>query len=182
MKVRSSITKDELFKAFTKYFSIRGWNVTTALSVVSAEDGKNYSIAVIILMIISGLLTLVFFSIGIVFWIFAAAYYIASDRHEAKLIHLEENLFETYTNSDLANKILNEFLSKLEKEGKVTIIKLKPLKPTETEMYEKLLEYYITVWGAGGKTRLEKDIEKLVRKRELERGQAIEELFKEIFR
>jgi len=157
MKLESNIPKKQIFDIFTKHFSIQGWDVKVTSIIASAEDGKNYNITVMILLIIMGFLTLLLFFIGILFWIFAAAYYIASDKHRVKLIHLKDNIYETYTNSSLANKLMNNFISTLEKENKISLIKPKPKKPTLEEMYKKLLEVYSATWSSGlAQKRLEK--------------------------
>ncbi len=88
--------------------------------IVSAEYGKNYNIGLILLLIILGAVLVSYSLTGILFWILAAAYYTGSDKHKAKLIQIEENIYETYTNSNLASKLLKEFISELEKENKIT--------------------------------------------------------------
>ena len=188
MRIKSNVAKNEIFVDFERYFSTREWNIMLTPNTISAEDGKNYSITLLLLntmlvfiLSIIGIIKLEFLLLGILFGILGATYYIVSEKHRVKLICLENNVFETYTNSNLSREMLEKFISFLEKNGKIT--RLKPLGLFVKDIYEKLNEFYIDIWGPHlARKMLTKDIERLMKRRGVSREEAIKKLFEKCFK
>ncbi|RLE69027.1 MAG: hypothetical protein DRJ34_01765 [Thermoprotei archaeon] len=49
MRIKSNVAKNEIFIDFERYFSTREWNIMLTPNTISAEDGKNYSITLLLL-------------------------------------------------------------------------------------------------------------------------------------
>ena len=159
--IRTELSREEVFRRFSRLFASLGWDVHAHYDTVTAVDGKDFSWLIMILLIIF-------------VWPLAIVYYLVADKNRVVLLAEEDGVYKVIARGRKAIENLETLYGELKAE---TISKVKVVEKKVEEMYEELLRLYTSVYGAyRGKYELEKRINEVVATG-LSKDEAIRQLY-----
>ena len=146
--IRTDLSREEVFRRFSRLFASLGWDIHTYYDTVTAVDGKDFSWLLMILLIIF-------------IWPLAIVYYLVADKNRVILLAEDDGVYKVIARGRKAIENLESLYGELKVKSvsKVKILKEKKVE----EMYEELLRLYTSVYGAyRGKYELEKRIKEIM--------------------
>lgn len=176
LRFSSKIPQEQLFAELSREFARAGWEPKIQGGVFVAEDGKSISAAAVAALVALGFLLLFVFLIGLLFWMFAAAYAASADKRKVMVVRSEGPLYEVVHNDWEARSAFLNVLRKLVEEQKVEPHEelAKTVEPTPEQIYERMLSAYTKLYGTSAAI-LERELKKL-EKEGLSREEAIKAL------
>jgi len=177
LRFSSKIPQEQLFAELSREFAKAGWEPKIQGGVFVAEDGKSVSAAAVAALVVLGFLLLFVFLIGLLFWMFAAAYVASADKRKVMVVCSEGSLYEVVYNDWEARSAFLSVLRKLVEEQKVEPLEglAKTVEPTPEQIYERMLSAYTKLYGTSAAAILERELKKLEREG-LSREEAIKAL------
>ena len=156
----SKIPQEQLFAELSREFAKNGWEPKIQGDVFVAEDGKSISAAAVAALVVLGFLLLFAFFIGLLFWIFAAAYVAGADKRKVMVVRSEGSLYEVIYNDGEAKSAFLRVLQKLAEAQKAEPY-AEAAEPTPEQIYGKLLSAYTQLYGTSAAMLLERELKKL---------------------
>jgi len=173
----SKIPQEQLFAELSREFAKIGWEPKIQGDVFVAEDGKSISAAAVAALVVLGFLLLFVFFIGLLFWMFAAAYVAGADKRRVMVARSEDSLYEVVYNDWEARSTFLSVFQKLAETQKAEPHEelAKAVEPTPEQIYGKMLSAYTQLYGTSAAAFLERELKKL-EKEGLSREEAIKAL------